>query len=590
MTEREFALDVVRKLQHAGFAALWAGGCVRDELLGLTPADYDVATNARPEQLRPLFKRRNEIGASFGVVQVIGPRDDAGEWLTIEVATFRSDGTLHRRPAARRRRVLLARGGREAPRLHHQRHVLRPGQGTNSSTTSAAGPTSTRRSSAPSATPSARFTEDKLRILRGGAHGDAVRARHRPRDSRGGAANGQRDSRGLAGAHRRGVAEAPRSSESCARAFNCCASSSLDRADPAGTGRRWWPSGGTTAFASWRSLPSASVVSARVRGAPACDLDKQSGRGDRRPPAALRSRRRAAIAWLVEKQQYLDDAPTMRLSKLKTILVHPGIDELLALHRADAVATGTSLERGRVLRADAPRHAAGRTEPAARAHGRGPDRDGPEAGPGVQAAPRRRPRGATGGEGEDEGGGDLEIVGRLTRQGEYHPHQEQQKTPSQARGRNSQPRRRRDQPAGHERWRVPPTTMQNGEVDSHPSIASSIAGQVAVHSSVRSGEVHKRPSPNSHPMTKRPMHDRRCAIRRRRLTIRSQLQQPRESDEACIPPMHRSMMSSRPAVLSRIRSNGRTRDNEQTKMPEADQAEIAAEVQPESGHGDIQGI
>ncbi len=74
MTEREFALDVVRKLQQAGYAALWAGGCVRDELLGLTPADYDVATNARPEQLRPLFKRRNEIGASFGVVQVIGPR------------------------------------------------------------------------------------------------------------------------------------------------------------------------------------------------------------------------------------------------------------------------------------------------------------------------------------------------------------------------------------------------------------------------------------------------------------------------------------------------------------------------------------
>src|SRR5262249_58736839 len=49
MTEREFAIDVVRRLRDAGFEALWAGGCVRDELLGLTPADYDVATNARPE-------------------------------------------------------------------------------------------------------------------------------------------------------------------------------------------------------------------------------------------------------------------------------------------------------------------------------------------------------------------------------------------------------------------------------------------------------------------------------------------------------------------------------------------------------------
>ena len=49
MTEREFAIDVVRTLQQAGFRALWAGGCVRDELLGLDPNDYDVATDARPE-------------------------------------------------------------------------------------------------------------------------------------------------------------------------------------------------------------------------------------------------------------------------------------------------------------------------------------------------------------------------------------------------------------------------------------------------------------------------------------------------------------------------------------------------------------
>jgi tRNA nucleotidyltransferase/poly(A) polymerase len=102
MTEREFALDVVRKLQAAGYTALWAGGCVRDELLGLTPQDYDVATSARPEQLRPLFRRRNEIGAHFGVVQVIGPRGADREWLTVEVATFRSDVgyTDGRRPDA----------------------------------------------------------------------------------------------------------------------------------------------------------------------------------------------------------------------------------------------------------------------------------------------------------------------------------------------------------------------------------------------------------------------------------------------------------------------------------------------------------
>jgi len=91
MTAREFALEVVRRLRQAGFTAYWAGGCVRDRLLGLEPKDYDVATDARPEQIKALFPRRNEIGAAFGVVQVIGPRGPDGQWLTVEVATFRSD-------------------------------------------------------------------------------------------------------------------------------------------------------------------------------------------------------------------------------------------------------------------------------------------------------------------------------------------------------------------------------------------------------------------------------------------------------------------------------------------------------------------
>lgn len=87
--QREFALQIAKKLRAAGYEALWAGGCVRDELLGLSPKDYDVATNATPDQIRELFGRRRTlpIGASFGVITVLGPRD-AGQ---IEVATFRSD-------------------------------------------------------------------------------------------------------------------------------------------------------------------------------------------------------------------------------------------------------------------------------------------------------------------------------------------------------------------------------------------------------------------------------------------------------------------------------------------------------------------
>lgn len=76
-------------MRNAGFEAYWAGGCVRDQLLGRTPKDYDVATNAAPPQIREIFGRRRTlaIGASFGVITVIGPKS-AG---MIEVATFRED-------------------------------------------------------------------------------------------------------------------------------------------------------------------------------------------------------------------------------------------------------------------------------------------------------------------------------------------------------------------------------------------------------------------------------------------------------------------------------------------------------------------
>lgn len=86
---RQFALDVVAKLRAAGHQALWAGGCVRDQLLGKTPKDYDVATDAEPERIREVFgrKRTLAIGAAFGVITVLGPQN-AGQ---IEVATFRRD-------------------------------------------------------------------------------------------------------------------------------------------------------------------------------------------------------------------------------------------------------------------------------------------------------------------------------------------------------------------------------------------------------------------------------------------------------------------------------------------------------------------
>jgi len=90
MNQKQFATEVTVALQHAGFTTYWAGGCVRDAILGVEPKDYDVATSATPDQVRELFgfNRTLPIGESFGVITVVGPKS-AGQ---IEVATFRRDG------------------------------------------------------------------------------------------------------------------------------------------------------------------------------------------------------------------------------------------------------------------------------------------------------------------------------------------------------------------------------------------------------------------------------------------------------------------------------------------------------------------
>jgi poly(A) polymerase len=83
---REGALDVIRTLRAAGHEALFAGGCVRDQVLGVPPKDWDIATSARPEAVLDLFPKAIPVGVQFGVVRVIVHGRE------YEVATFRADG------------------------------------------------------------------------------------------------------------------------------------------------------------------------------------------------------------------------------------------------------------------------------------------------------------------------------------------------------------------------------------------------------------------------------------------------------------------------------------------------------------------
>src|SRR5450830_587674 len=84
----ERALNVVRTLKNAGFEAYVVGGAVRDLMLGLAPKDFDVATNATPEQVKGLFRRAFIIGRRFRIVHVVYGRGREHE--VIEVSTFRA--------------------------------------------------------------------------------------------------------------------------------------------------------------------------------------------------------------------------------------------------------------------------------------------------------------------------------------------------------------------------------------------------------------------------------------------------------------------------------------------------------------------
>ena len=160
MSPRELANSICETLLRAGHQALLVGGCVRDILLDRKPADYDVATDATPDQVMALFPDSVAVGAQFGVIVV------SRNGLKVEVATFRTDAGYSdgRHPDS----VVYARTPKEdVQRRDFTINGLLMRHDTNEVLDYVGGQTDLRAGVIRAiGEPDRRFREDKLRLLR----------------------------------------------------------------------------------------------------------------------------------------------------------------------------------------------------------------------------------------------------------------------------------------------------------------------------------------------------------------------------------------------------------------------------------------
>jgi poly(A) polymerase len=375
MTEREFALQVVRRLRAAGHEALWAGGCVRDELLGLEPKDYDVATDARPEEVRRLFRRTVAVGMSFGVIEVLGPRPGKGEpggpVLNVEVATFRSDVGYSdgRHPD----QVVFSSAREDALRRDFTVNGMFFDPIESRLIDHVGGQKDLRtRTLRAIGEPAARFAEDKLRMLRAvriatgfdltieAQTAAAIRAMAADIKVVSAERIAEELRRLLVYRQRaRGVALLCELGLVAAILPELLPMKGLPQGPPgAPTGDLWDHVlrvfeflGPTVSFPlAFAALLHDAGKPRTVGRTPERYTFYSHEHVGRRLANEICTRlkfsnaERERIEWLVEKHQILCDAREMRTSKLKMILAHEGIRELLALHRADALASGRSTD------------------------------------------------------------------------------------------------------------------------------------------------------------------------------------------------------------------------------------------------------
>lgn len=348
--QRDFAVDVVRRITEAGYRALWAGGCVRDILLGKTPKDFDVATSATPEQVRAVFGSRKTIpvGESFGVIIVVGPRG-AGQ---VEVATFRTDLSYSdgRRPDQvvfstpeedANRRDFTINGMFYDPLAERVLDYVGGQRDLEAGIIRAIGD------------PRQRFTEDKLRMLRAvrfAAHFDfeidsettkavqdmasAIIVVSAERIT-------QELTRMLTDRHRR-------------RAVHLCRLSGLlpliipELSELMQHESTAWNV--TLAMLDELNNPSFELaMAALLHTVPYADPHRRSATETGNVAAACRrlkfaNKQLERVSWLVAHQDALRTADQMRLSSLKRILAHPDRDELIELTRVSIAVRGDSME------------------------------------------------------------------------------------------------------------------------------------------------------------------------------------------------------------------------------------------------------
>ena len=366
MTERDFALDVVRRLAQPDMKPSGLAVACATSNSAWRRNDYDVATSARPEQVQELFRRTVAIGAAFGVIDVIGPRVEGGH-LHVQVATFRADGEYadgrwpinvtfcsSREDALRRdftvngmffdpleNRLIDYVGGLADLRAKVLRAIGDARQ---------------------------RFTEDKLRVLCAVRFAARFELTIDPATSA--AVRAMASQLPVVSAER--VAEELRkllTDPHRGRALELLHEVGLlpiilpevtrmhgvpQGLPHAQTGDLWQhtlkvmahlPERVSFELALAALLHDAGKPGTLVRaperytfhGHEFVGRDLAVKIGER---LKFSNAERDRIGWLVEKHQYLSDAPVMRPAKLKVILNHEGVHELLMLHRADALASG----------------------------------------------------------------------------------------------------------------------------------------------------------------------------------------------------------------------------------------------------------